>query len=134
MLLSYEEFAARADAVRAQIGKEARDLNVQQFCCGGLNFGYFYEASPIIAYDGSQHPPYTMDVYAPSTVPGCRTPHLTREDGGSLYDAMGPEFTLLRLDPDLDAAPIELAARQRGVPLKVVDIKTPATAIFQPVT
>jgi hypothetical protein len=71
-----------------------------------------------------------MDVYVPSTVPGCRTPHLTREDGGSLYDAMGPEFTLLRLDPDADAAPLKLAARQRGVPLKVVGIKTPATAIF----
>ena len=46
-----------------------------------------------------KHPAYTMDSYTPSTVPGCRTPHLWCGDGGSLYDAMGPEFTLLRFDP-----------------------------------
>jgi 2-polyprenyl-6-methoxyphenol hydroxylase-like FAD-dependent oxidoreductase len=125
-----EDAGPAGAAARREVGRLTYEINVKQYACAGLNFGSYYEASPIIAYDGSQHPPYTMDVYAPSTVPGCRTPHLTREDGGSLYDAMGPEFTLLRLDPDLDAAPIELAARQRGVPLKVVDIKTPATAIF----
>jgi hypothetical protein len=54
----------------------------------------YYDRSPIIAYDGAEHPSYTMNSYTPSTVPGCRTPHLWREDGTSLYDAMGPEFTL----------------------------------------
>src|SRR5688572_31824059 len=43
-------------AVRSQIGKEAYDLYVQQQCCGGLNFGYFYADSPVIAYDGEQAP------------------------------------------------------------------------------
>jgi hypothetical protein len=36
------------DAAPARIGREAYELNVGQFCCGGLNFGYFYDASPII--------------------------------------------------------------------------------------
>ena len=27
-----------------RVGQEAYDLNVQQYCCGGLNFGYFYDA------------------------------------------------------------------------------------------
>ena len=60
------------DAVRARVGKEAYDLNVNQYCCGGLNFGYFYAQSPIIAYDGGEHPTYTMSDFTPSTVPGCR--------------------------------------------------------------
>src|SRR5262249_15486951 len=34
------------EAARAEIGKQARDLYIQQQCCGGLNFGYFYEGSP----------------------------------------------------------------------------------------
>jgi hypothetical protein len=63
-------------------------------------------------------------------VPGCRTPHLWREDGSSLYDAMGPEFTLLRFDPAVDVAELEAAARKRGVPLKILDIERPNTAIF----
>jgi hypothetical protein len=47
-----EEFGPEGDAVRARIGKSAYEQNVGQFCCGGLNFGYFYKNSPIIAYDG----------------------------------------------------------------------------------
>ena len=73
-----------------------------QFCCGGLNFGYFYDRSPIIAYDGETAPPYTMDQFTPSTVPGCRTPHIWLRDGRSLYDAMGRGFFLLRFDRSVD--------------------------------
>ena len=55
-----------------------------------------------------------MDSYTPSTVPGCRTPHLWREDGSSLYDAMGPEFTLLRFDPAMDVAALGGRRARRG--------------------
>src|SRR5207244_8348140 len=89
------------DATRVRIGKEAYRLNVQQYCCGGLNFGYFYDGSPIIAYDGEAHPPYTMRDFSPSTVPGCRAPHLWLRFGRSLYDALGPCYTLLRFDPNV---------------------------------
>lgn len=44
------------DALRAEIGREAYELNVQQFCCAGLNFGYFYTGSPIIVTDGEAPP------------------------------------------------------------------------------
>ena len=95
----------------------------------GLNFGTYYDRSPIIAYDGADHPAYTMNSYTPSTVPGCRTPHFWCEDGRSLYDAMGPEFTLLRFDPAVDVAALEAAARLRGVPLKILDIERPDSAM-----
>src|SRR5690606_199415 len=45
---------------RERIGQEAYALNVQQFCCAGLNFGYYYQDSPIIAADGEAPPAYTM--------------------------------------------------------------------------
>src|SRR5262249_42160919 len=38
------------DEVRARVGRQAYELNVAQYCCGGLNFGYYYDSSPIIAY------------------------------------------------------------------------------------
>jgi hypothetical protein len=63
-----------------------------------------------------------MATYTPSTVPGCRTPHLWLAAGKSLYDALGPEFTLLRLDQTIDSAPLVAAAQRRGVPLAVLDI------------
>jgi 2-polyprenyl-6-methoxyphenol hydroxylase-like FAD-dependent oxidoreductase len=118
-----EDAGPEGERLRAEVGRLTYEINVQQYACAGLNFGTYYDRSPIIAYDGAEQPAYTMDSYTPSTVPGCRTPHLWCEDGVSLYDAMGPEFTLLKFDSAADVAALERAARQRGVPLKVLQIK-----------
>jgi 2-polyprenyl-6-methoxyphenol hydroxylase-like FAD-dependent oxidoreductase len=116
---------AVGETTRAEIGKQARDLYIQQQCCGGLNFGYFYEGSPIIAYDGEPHPAYTMRDFTPSTVPGCRLPHVWLRDGRSLYDALGPDYTLIRVDPAVRIAGIVEAAARRGVPLAVRGLDAP---------
>lgn len=54
-----------------------------------------------------------VSTYAPGIVPGARLPHRRLADGTSLYDALGPGFTLLGDDAD------ELVAEavRRGVPL-----------------
>jgi 2-polyprenyl-6-methoxyphenol hydroxylase-like FAD-dependent oxidoreductase len=109
---------------RAMLGHQMLALHTPQFCCGGLNFGSYYDRSPIIAYDGATPPPYTMDTFTPSTVPGCRTPHIWLHDGRSLYDAMGSGYTLLRFDPSVSAESLIAAANRRGVPLSVLDTKT----------
>ncbi len=114
------------DAIRRQFGETVYALNVQQYCCGGLNFGYFYEGSPIIAYDGEAAPAYTMADFQPSSVPGCRTPHFWLGNGRSLYDAVGPEYTLLRFDAGLDVEPLDRAAREMGLPLRVLTVSDPS--------
>ena len=117
-----EDDTPRGHAARAALARAAYDLNVQQYCCAGLNFGYYYDASPIIAYDGETPPSYTMGSFTPSTVPGARAPHLFLRDGRSLYDALGPGYTLLRFDRTIDIAALRAAAERRGVPLASVDI------------
>jgi 2-polyprenyl-6-methoxyphenol hydroxylase-like FAD-dependent oxidoreductase len=109
-------------ALRARVGQAFHDIDVEQQCCGGLNFGYFYQASPIIAYDGEPHPPYTMGQFTSSTVPGCRAPHLWLGGGRSLYDALGPDYTLLCFDPATRIDGLVAAAAQRRMPLAVLDI------------
>lgn len=118
------------ETTRARVGKVAYDLDVHQQCCGGLNFGYYYDGSPIIAYDGERQPAYTMGTFASSTVPGCRVPHLWLEGHRSLYDAFGPDYTLLRLDPATRVTGIVEAAAQRSVPLTVVDVKAPEARVL----
>jgi FAD binding domain len=113
------------DALRTRIGREAYALDIQQQCCGGLNFGYYYDASPIIAYDGEAPPAYTMGSFISSTVPGCRAPHLWLGQRRSLYDALGPDYTLIRTDASVDVGVLSGAAALRGVPLAVLDIATP---------
>ena len=51
-----EEPGPGGDAVRARIGRVATEIMAQGMCCGGLDFGYFYEGSPIVAYDGEAAP------------------------------------------------------------------------------
>lgn len=119
-----EHPGAAGDAVRSQVGQAAYDLNVQQYCCGGLNFGYFYDRSPIIAYDGAEPPAYTMADFTPSTVPGCRVPFSALPDGRPVYDALGPGYTLLRLDSEIEIAPLVDAMHDGRLPLDVVDVPT----------
>jgi hypothetical protein len=92
-----------------------------------LNFGYYYDRSPIIAYDDEVAPSYSMSEFESSTVPGCRAPHFWLEDGRSFYDVMDTGFALLRLDRAAEVAPLTGAAQQRGIPVQVIDV-TPETA------
>jgi len=85
-----EDASLEGEQARAEVGRVAYAINVQQYACAGLNFGSYYDRSPIIAYDGAPCPPYTMATYQASTVPGCRTPHLWLANKTSLYDALGP--------------------------------------------
>ena len=110
-------------ASRARVGDAAYQLHVQQFACAGLNYGYSYKHSPLISYDGEAAPSWTMRDYTPSTVPGCRTPHLWLADGRSLYDAMGSDYTLLRFARDVNVSALMSAAAERGVPLTLLDVE-----------
>ena len=108
---------------RAAFGKAVYELNVRQYCCGGLNFGYFYDRSPLILYDGEDAPAYSMDTFTSSTVPGCRLPHFWFANGRSIYDHLGMGYSLLRFDPSAESGPLEQEAARRGIPLKVLDIR-----------
>ncbi len=120
------------DAVRSKVGQAAYDLNVQQYCCAGLNFGYYYDQSSIIAYDGEAPPPYTMGAFTPSTVPGARAPHVFLSDGRSLLDALGPAYTLIRFDQAVDTAPLVAAAARSRVPLTLLDVDRAASGFDFP--
>jgi 2-polyprenyl-6-methoxyphenol hydroxylase-like FAD-dependent oxidoreductase len=117
-----EEDGPDGDEVRARIGGAAYDLNVNQFCCAGLNFGYYYDHSPIVAYDGEPPPSYSMGAFTPSTVPGARVPHAWLADGRSLLDGLGPAYTLLRPNSTIDVAPLLDAAAHKRVPLTLLDL------------
>lgn len=117
-----EDDTAEGAAARVELGRKAYDLNVQQYCCAGLNFGYFYDGSPLIQYDGAAQPPYSMADFTPSTVPGCRAPHFWLGEGRSFYDALGPEYTLVRFDGAADIAPLTVAAEDARFPLAFLDV------------
>jgi 2-polyprenyl-6-methoxyphenol hydroxylase-like FAD-dependent oxidoreductase len=117
-----EDPGVEGERIRTQYGQRARELSLQRHTPGGLNFGYYYDASAVIAYDGSPPPPYDAYHFTQSTVPGCRTPHLWLADGRSLYDELGDGFSLIRAEANAEVAGIIAAAADRGVPLRLIDL------------
>lgn len=111
--------------LRNRIGKQLYDINAPQFACEGLNFGYYYDDSPIIQYDGCPAPGYEMGSHTPSSVPGCRMPHFWIDDDTSLYDALGDDHTLVSFDAAVATGPLLEAAKERGFPLSVLNCELP---------
>ena len=122
--VNLEESTPAGAEARAAFGKDLYDLNVQQYCCAGLNFGYFYDQSPIMLYDDESAPNFSMGSFTASTVPGCRAPHFWLEGGRSLYDELGKAYTLLCFKPLEQVALgwLTNAALQAGMPLKTLDV------------
>ncbi len=127
-ILEKRNFIARF--VRKQLGKTLYDMNAPQFACSGLNFGYYYDNSPIVAYDGESAPQYEMGEYTSSTVPGCRMPHYWIDGKTSLYDALGLNYTLLKFDDSVDVSALEAAAERLGFPVDILSCDAPKGAAW----
>jgi 2-polyprenyl-6-methoxyphenol hydroxylase-like FAD-dependent oxidoreductase len=115
-------------AGRKEREEVARVLETQResYASLGVQLGVRYEDSPIIWPDGTPTPEDVYDRYVPTARPGARAPHLWLSRTQSLFDVLGPGFTLLRMGSDApSAAPLVAAARRRGIPLAVVDIELP---------
>lgn len=117
-----EDLSPEGENARVETGRALYDLNVKQYCCAGLNFGYFYDKSNIIQYDGENHPSYTINTFTSSTVPGCRLPHFWLENHESIYDKLGPEFSLLQFGDDAPGKSMVDAAKELNIPLKLIQL------------
>ncbi len=121
-----EDDSGAGKAARAAAGEYLNAHVRAEFNIPGITFGARCDWSPLIVSDGTPPPPDRPNMYEPSACPGGRAPHLWLEDGRSLYDAFGFEFTILRLG---EAAPsvgaLEGECRELGVPLMVVGAPGP---------
>jgi hypothetical protein len=97
-----EEFAAARPGARAAI-ERAKD---REFHGLDLVLNYTYAGSPIIAAGAGE-----------------RLPHAWLGPGDSLYDHLGPEFTLIRCGTRDDT--LVKAAAALGLPLTVLDLDAP---------
>lgn len=114
--------AARALATPYLEGHARREFNIP-----GVTFGARYDGSPIIVPDGSSPPPDEANAYTHTACPGGRPPHAWLDDGASLYDRFGFEWTLLQLEPGLGTsgavASFEAAATELGLDLRVLTLE-----------
>lgn len=107
---------------RALIAKRIQHEKRSEFHSLGLVLGYHYEGSPIVATEPGSPPPHDSTVYHASGRPGARLPHAWLPDGRSLYDLLGPDFTLLVISANADPGPLLIAAEHCRIPVKVIDV------------
>lgn len=127
-----EDDTPAGEAARATAGAYLAEHGRREFNIPGITFGGRYDGSPIIVPDGTTPPPDVPNDYVPTACPGGRPPHLWLEDGGSLYDRFGFDWTVLRIGETAPSAQgfVDAAAR-REVSLEVVEVVHPdARALY----
>jgi 2-polyprenyl-6-methoxyphenol hydroxylase-like FAD-dependent oxidoreductase len=121
--LAVEDDGAEGDAARKLTGDHYNHHSRFEFNIPGITFGGRYDGSPIVVSDGTAPPPDSPNAYVPTGCPGGRAPHLWLDDGHSLYDALGFEFTLLVLSQNsAGAEKFRRAADTQKIPLAVVPV------------
>jgi hypothetical protein len=111
-------------ARRAEVGAELAKLGNAENECFGIEHGFIYEGSPIVA-DGSAAPfPFDPVVYKPTTTPGARLPSTFLKDGTALYDRLGTYFTLIDFRGS-DLSAFDEAAARRQIPLSILQLDEP---------
>ena len=94
-----------------------------EFNIPGITFGGRYDGSPIIVPDGSSPPSDAANIYQPTACPGGRAPHAWLQDGVSLYDLFGFEWTLLQFDDAVsEGGRLQEMARALGADLKLLTL------------
>ena len=118
-----EDDGPAGEAARKLTGDHFNHHARFEFNIPGITFGGRYDGSPIVVSDGTAPPPDAVNSYQPTGCPGGRAPHLWLDDGRSLYDALGFEFTLLQLgSKPADTASFRAAADAMNIPLSVVAV------------
>ena len=118
-----EDDGPRGEELRREAGAYLERHGRAEFDIPGITFGTRYSESPVIVNDGAPAPPDAANRYEPTASPGGRAPHAWLDEGRSLFDAFGFEWTLLRLGPAPPGGDRFVAAARRfGIELEVVDV------------
>jgi 2-polyprenyl-6-methoxyphenol hydroxylase-like FAD-dependent oxidoreductase len=115
------EAGVAGDAARAATAAHLEKFARWEFDTPGVQLGARYDGSPIVIPDGAKGPEDSPTHYEPSGVPGGRLPNWWLPDGASLFDALGPEFTLVRVTAGGDDARWRAAADAAGVALAIIE-------------
>ncbi len=90
----------------------------------GAELGYCYAGSPIIWPEAGEAPEPDFMTYVPTTWPGARLPHVWRDNGRAVQDAIGNRgYTLLMLGgTKTNIAPLLRSFAVYGTPLEVLEL------------
>lgn len=108
---------------REEYGKVILDAGNLENEAWGIEWGYRYDASPVICHEDGEAPAYEWETVVPTTWPGVRAPNVFLDNGKgeAIFDLFGKEFTLLNFGDNSTDMFAELAA-ELGIPLDIVQV------------
>lgn len=118
-----DEESEEGNALRKKLSINLKEQD-KLIASSGTLLGYRYNNSPIIISDGSEETLDNPRKYIPTARPGHRAPHLWLEEGVSIYDKFGKNFTLLvfvKNDPKIDNFLKE--AKKINFPVKLLELE-----------
>jgi hypothetical protein len=115
------------DRARAEFGSQFTETMRREWFTLGIHLGYFYEGSPLVVPDGTPAPADEVSIYAQTSRPGSRAPHLWLAPGKSTLDFFGRGFVLLRFGTrPMAVHRFQDAAKRRNLPVSIVDVASEA--------
>jgi 2-polyprenyl-6-methoxyphenol hydroxylase-like FAD-dependent oxidoreductase len=118
--------AQQFQAVRPAVAAAVQLAKDGEFHSLPLVLGTSYAGSAIVAAGGGAQNTGS-GAYRPSAAPGNRLPHRWLGPGRSLFDLLGPEYSLLGDLAAPAAAPIVAAAGRLGIPLTAIELPAAAS-------
>lgn len=116
---------AQGAALRAEIGRVADTHHRRVHEMIGVEMGYSYAGSDLIAYESDNVTDWDTTQYTPHTRPGVRIPHMWLKDGRAMQDVLGDNYTLLDLTSTCDTRALQAQFQNAGAPLDVVHLDEP---------
>lgn len=114
---------AKGERARKKMADHISSLGNLENEAIGIEAGYRYDGSPVICAEGEDAPPaFEWGKLNPGTYPGARAPGVWLADGRSIHDLLGDQFTLIRF-ADIDVSAFEAAAKDRKIPMTILDIR-----------
>jgi 2-polyprenyl-6-methoxyphenol hydroxylase-like FAD-dependent oxidoreductase len=125
------EDSPRGAQVRAELGAAADTDQRRVHEMIGVELGYSYAGSDLIAFEADNIDDWDTTTYTPHARPGVRIPHVWLSDGRAMQDALGPDYALLDLSGTADTSVVEAAFAAAGAPLQVLRSDEPeARAVY----
>ncbi len=114
-----DEIGPKGDARRKILGERIAALGNAENECWGIEHGYGYYGSPVVAEELAPFPAFDPEKCVPTTYPGTRLPHVILSDGTSLIDKLGQGFTLLAIG-DVVEGDFAAVAAELNVPFETI--------------
>lgn len=125
------EDTPRGAAARAELAAAADQHQRRVHEMIGVELGYSYAGSDLIAYEPGNVEDWDTITYTPHARPGVRIPHVWLRDGRAMQDVLGADYALLDLAGRTDTSRVEAAFSRAGAPLQVFHSDEPgARAVY----